>query len=69
MKTIVLLLVAMLLISCDTSEKHCGRWTATVQGLEMCAADPKCKLSYYGYDKLAQARIERTSWCEVDPYD
>jgi len=60
---IAALFVIGTLTGCDSPEKKCARWDAMVQGLELCAADPGCRMTRYKYDQLIDARIERVRWC------
>ncbi len=60
---IAALFVIGALTGCDSPEKRCGRWDATVQGYELCAADPDCPMKQYNYRYLTDARIERAKWC------
>jgi len=60
---LAVLFAIVTLVGCDTRPMRCARWDATVKGLEMCAADPDCRMSRYKYEHLVEARVERIKWC------
>lgn len=62
---ILLILLVAILVGCDSREKKCARWDATVKGYEYCAADFGCRMTNDKYEKLTEARIEQATWCRV----
>ena len=63
---IVLALAALfVLAACDTPEKKCTRWEATVEAWEVCALDAGCRgtMGSWDYERVRNARIERARWC------
>ncbi len=52
LRLFIILVVVGLVAACDSPEKRCGRWSATVDGREICAADPDCRAQMRRSDYL-----------------
>jgi hypothetical protein len=62
---VVVLWLASVLVGCDSPEKACDRWTATVKGYEYCISDPNCNLDASQYRYHAEAIMERERVCPM----
>jgi len=53
------------LTGCDSPGRRCDRWTAAVEGHELCAASPRCRseIDRLDYIHYSEAKIAQAQWC------